>query len=148
MICEELQHGNCIITTEKPTTITTLTLRAIPKQDSDKIRLIHNCSRPQHNNVNSYTDMQQYYSYVTLDKAVLLIKRNPHLAKIDFKSTYRHMPIYLSNYTTTGLAWRFHGDKTLTYLYDCKLPFGATKSPENTGFNLAFAFYSCSPNYS
>ena len=81
--------------------------------------------------------MQQYYSHVTLDKAVLLIKRNPYLAKIDLKSTYRHMPIYLSNYTTTGLAWRFHGDKTLTYLYVCKLPFGATKSLENTGFNLA-----------
>ena len=43
------RHGNYIITTEKPTTITTLTLRAIPKPDSDKIHLIHNCSRPQHN---------------------------------------------------------------------------------------------------
>jgi len=29
-----------------------------------------------------------------------------------------------------ALAGRFRGDDTLTYLYDCKLPFGAAKSPE------------------
>ena len=67
---------------------------------------------------------------MTVDKAVSLIKRNVYLAKIDLKSAYRHVPIHPSNYTATGLAWRFRGDKILTYLYDCKLPFGDSKSPE------------------
>lgn len=54
---------------------------AILKPDSDKIRPIHVCSQPQHSNVNSYTDTQHYYSYVTVDKAVSLIKSNAYLAK-------------------------------------------------------------------
>ena len=40
------------------------------------------------------------------------------------------MPIHPSNYTATGLAWQFRGDNSLTYLYKCKLPFGAAQSPE------------------
>ena len=127
-IREEIQHWNYIITTEKPIIVSAL--GAIPKPDSDKIRLIHDCSRPQHSNVNSYTDTQHHYSYVTVDKAVLLIQGNAYLAKIDLKSAYRHVPIHPSNYTATGLAWQFSGDNSLTYLYDCKLPFGAAKSPE------------------
>ena len=67
---------------------------------------------------------------MTVDKAVSLIKSNTYLAKIDLKSGYRHVPIHQSNYPTTGLARQFRGDNTLTYLYDCKLSFGAAKSPE------------------
>lgn len=62
--------------------------------------------------------------------AVSLIKPNPYLAKIDLKSAYHHVPIHPSTYTATGLAWRFHGDKTLTFLYERKLPFKASKNPE------------------
>ena len=127
-IGEEIQHGNYIVTAEKPTIVSAL--GAIPKPYSDKMRLIHDCSRPQHSNVNSYTDTQHHYSYVTVDTAVSLIKSNAYLAKIDLKSAYRHVPIHLSNYPATGLAWQFCGDNTLTYLYDCKLPFGVAKSPE------------------
>ena len=80
-IREEIQQGNYIVTTEKPTKVSAL--GAIPKPDIDKVRLIHDCSRPQHSNVNSYTDTQHHYSYVTVDKAVSLIKSNAYLAKID-----------------------------------------------------------------
>ena len=59
-----------------------------------------------------------------------LIKPNAYLAKLDLKSAYRHVPIHPSNYHATGLACHFHGDLHPTYLYDCKLPFGAAKSPE------------------
>ena len=52
------------------------------------------------------------------------------LLKCHTLASYRHVPIYPSNYTATGLAWQFHGDNSLTYLYDCRLPFGAAKSPE------------------
>ena len=102
-IREEIQHGNYIVTAEKPTIVSAL--GAIPKPDSDKIRLIHDCSRPQHSNVNSYTDTQHHYSYVMVDTAVSLIKSNAYLAKIDLKSAFRHVPIHPSNYPATGLAW-------------------------------------------
>ena len=127
-IREEIQHGNYIITTEKPTIVSVL--RAIPKADSDKVRLIHDCSRPQHSNVNSYTDTQHHYSSVTIDKAVSLFKSNAYLAKIDIRSAYRHVPIHPSNFTATGIACQFCGDNSLTYLCDCKVPFGAAKTPK------------------
>ncbi|KAL9977192.1 hypothetical protein ACROYT_G014570 [Oculina patagonica] len=126
-IREEISKGNYVVTQAKPTIVSAL--GAIPKPQSDKIRLIHDCSRPQHSNVNSYATTQ-HFSYVTVEQAVSMIKPNAYLAKIDLKSAYRHVPIHPSNYSATGLAWQFHGENHITYLYDSKLPFGASKSPE------------------
>ena len=80
---------------------------------------------------NSYATMQ-YFSYVTVQKAVSQIKPNIYLAKIDLKSAYHYMPIHPSNYCATGLSWTFSGINILNtiVLYDNKLPFGAFKSPE------------------
>ena len=126
-IREEISKGNYVVTHVKPTIVSAL--GAIPKPDTDKIRLIHDCSRPQFSNINSYATTQ-HFSYVTVEKAVSQIKPNSYLAKIDLKSAYRHVPIHPSNYRATGLAWQFQGDQHVTYLYDNKLPFGASKSPE------------------
>ena len=120
-IREEISKGNYVVTHVKPTIVSAL--GAIPKPDTDKIRLIHDCSRPQFSNVNSYATTQ-HFSYVTVEKAVSQIKPNSYLAKIDLKSAYRHVPIHPSNYRATGLAWQFQGDQHVTYLYDNKLPFG------------------------
>ena len=114
------------MTTEKPTIVSAL--GAIPKPDSVKIRLIPDCSRPQHSNVNSYTATQRY-SYMTVDKAVSLIKTNAYLAKIDLKSANRQC-LFLRQTTLLLVLQGDFVDKTLIYLYDCKLPFGASKSPE------------------
>ena len=122
-IREEIQQRNHVITEVKPAIVSAL--GAIPKPNTDRIRLIHDCSRPEHGNLNSYTTTQ-HFSYVTLDKAVSRI----YLAKIDLKSAYRHVPIHPSNYNATGLAWQFSGETHLTFMYDSKLPFGASKSPE------------------
>ena len=121
-ICEEISKGNYVVTYVKPTIISAP--GAISKPDTDKIRLMHDCSRPMY--VNSYATTQ-HFSYV---KAVSQIKPNSYLAKLDLKSAYRHVPIHPSNYRATGLAWQFQGDQHVTYLYDSKLPFGASKSPE------------------
>ena len=126
-IRDEIRNGNYVITQTKPTIVSAL--GAIPKPDSDKIRLIHDCSRPKHLNVNSYATTQ-HFSYVTVEQAVSQIKPNAYLAKIDLKHAYRHVPIHPSNFNATGLAWKFSGDNHITYLYDNKLPFGASKSPE------------------
>ena len=126
-IREEISKGNYVVTQAKPIIVSAL--RAIPKPHTDKIRLIHDCSRPQHSNVNSYATTQ-HFSYVTVEQAVSKIKQNAYLAKIDLKSAYRHVPIHPSNYCTTGLVWQFEGDNQVTYLYDNKLSFGASKSLE------------------
>ena len=104
-------------------------LGAIPKPNSENICLIHDCSRPAHSNINSYATMQ-HFSYMTLDKAVSLITPDAFLAKIDLKSAYHHVPIHPSNYSATGLAWQFSGEHHSTFMYDCKLPLGTSKSPE------------------
>ena len=126
-IREEISKGNYVVTQAKPTIVSAL--GAIPKPHTDKIWLFHDCSRPQHSNVNPYATMQQF-SYVSVEQAVSKIKPNAYLAKIDLKSAYHHVPIHPSNYCATGLAWQFEGDNHVTYLYDNKLPFGASKSPE------------------
>lgn len=89
-IRDEIQMGNYVITRTKPSIVSAL--GAIPKPNSENIRLIYDCSRPAHSNVNSYATTQ-HFSYVTLDKAVSLIKPDAYLAKIDLKSAYRHVPI-------------------------------------------------------
>ena len=72
-------------------------------------------------NLSGPSQIVDYLSY-TVKVAELLESRT--------LASYRHVPIHPSNYTATGLAWQFRGDNSLTYLYDCKLPFGAAKSPE------------------
>ena len=102
-------------------------LGAIPKPDSDDIRLKHDRSRPESNSLNSYATCE-HYSYETVDKVTANIKPGAFMAKIDLIGAYRHVPIDPSNYCTTGLKWNFNGVNT--YLYDTKLPFGAKRSPE------------------
>ena len=104
-IRDEIQMGNYVITRTKPSIVSAL--GAIPKRNSDNIRLIHDCSRLAHINVNSYASTQ-HFSYVTLDKAVSLVMPDAYLAKIDLKSAYRHVPIHPSNYSATGLAHHLH----------------------------------------
>jgi hypothetical protein len=50
------------------------------------------------------------------------------LAKIDLSSAYRSVPISPDSYNLTGLQWTFSGDSEPTYMYDCRLPFGGSKS--------------------
>ena len=41
------------------------------------------------------------------------------------------MLIHPDNYKTTGLAWRFEGEDTHTYLFDAWLPFGSACGPSH-----------------
>lgn len=115
-----------MISNTRPTILSAL--GAIPKGDSDDIRLIHDCSRPAGASVNSYASCD-HYEYETVERASKLIKPGAFLAKVDLKSAYRHVPIHPSNYTATGLKWTFTGNTQPTYLFDTKLPFGASRSP-------------------
>jgi hypothetical protein len=77
--------------------------------------------------VNSYSQ-DNLVAYSTIADATSLIKQGTFLAKIDLKSAYRSVPISSSCYDLTGLHWYFKEDLSPTFLYDCRLPFGASKS--------------------
>lgn len=70
------------------------------------------------------------FSYQTIQQAVELIKPGCFLAKLDLKNAYRSVKIHPSNYTATGIKWKFNGDSSYTYMVDTRLPLGASKSPE------------------
>ena len=84
-------------------------LGAIPKPNSEDIRLIHDCSRPHGQAVNDYITTRSF-KFQSLDDAIKLLKPGYFMAKIDLKHAYRSVPIHPANYQATGCKWRFAGD--------------------------------------
>ena len=127
-IMDEIRQGNYIVTGDRPTIISAL--GAIPKPDSQEVRLIHDCSMPKGQALNEYLDIE-HFKYQTLDDALKMIKPGYYLSKVDLRHAYRSVPIHPSNYEATGLKWQFKGNKLkYSFLVDSRLPFGAGKSPE------------------
>ncbi len=127
-IYKELDEGNYVITHRKPTIVSSI--GAIPKDKNNLqggIRLIHDGSLPEGANLNSYASKHKF-SYQTLDDAASKVPPGGYIAKVDLRSAYRSISIHNSCYAATGLKWRFAGNKTETYMYDTRLPFGASKS--------------------
>ena len=58
-----------------------------------------------------------------------MIERSSYLCKVDLKMAYRSVTIKEGHRTLTGLKWLFSGSESPSFLQDCKLPFGARKSP-------------------
>ena len=114
-ILDEIQQGNYVITAKKPTVVSAL--GAIPKPNSSKVRLIHDCSRPHGQAVNNFISIRSF-KFQTLDDAIKLLKPNYYMAKIDLKHAYRSVPIHPANYKATGCKWRFLWDDFDTYFYD------------------------------
>ena len=105
-------------------------LGAIPKPNSSEVRLIHDASRPYTKSLNSYAKLvQDATHYASLDQVVAKLQPNGWLAKVDLRHAYRCVPISPSNYSVTGLKWKFTGSKHYKYFYDTRLPFGAKRSP-------------------
>ena len=121
-ILNELELGHYVIVNEKSPVVSAL--GAVPKPDSEDVRLIHDCSMPKGKGFNSYFKVNSF-KFQTLDDAIKLLKPGYFMSKIDLKSTYRSVPIHPSNYAGTGLKWRFKGGKVkFTYFVDTRLPFG------------------------
>jgi hypothetical protein len=119
----EIDLDRYIVMDHKPHMVSSL--GAILKS-SGAVRIIHDLSRPEGGLNCLTTDTSVTYS--TVDEAVKFIKPGSFLAKIDIKSAYRAVPIHPECYCFTGLQWHFQGDSETTYLYDCRLPFGASRS--------------------
>jgi hypothetical protein len=121
----EISHGRYKLANVTPNIISPL--GAIVKQSGD-IRLIHDCSRPVGKSLNEYAPVDNL-RYQSLEDAREFITQGCWLAKVDLASAYRSVRIHPSNYCATGLSWRFTGDNHDTTLVDCRLPFGASRSP-------------------
>ena len=122
IICE-LNEGNYCFVNSKPKMVSSI--GAVPKSNGS-VRLIHDLSHP-FGGVNSFVDSSSC-SFLTVDNATALMKPNCFLAKVDLRSAYRSVPIHPSNYTYTGISWKFSGSSTTKFMVDCKLPFGAKKA--------------------
>ena len=126
VILEELQAGNYKVAESKPAIVSAL--GAVPKQDSDEIRVIHDASRPPGKSLNTFaTDLK--CQYTSLDKVIDALPPEGWLAKVDLRHAYRSVPVSPTNYPATGLKWKFSGSRDYVYMYDARLPFGAKRSP-------------------
>lgn len=126
-LLKQIAAGNYVLASEKPTIVSPLA--AIEKDDGD-IRLIHDGSRPMGCAMNDYASVQHEH-FQTIEDACSLAKPGYWMAKLDLKSAYRSVPVHRDDYRVTGLKWRFKGERAPTYLFDTRLPFGASKAPSH-----------------
>ena len=125
-LLEEIAAGNYVISSKKPTIIGALS--AVPKPNSEEIRLIHDCSQPSGSAVNDYADAESF-KYQSLQDAIKLLKPGYFMAKIDLQHAYRSVGIHPNNFDAMGLKWKFGNSKHFTFLYDTKLSYGGRRAP-------------------
>ena len=123
---EELDNGRYVQCKVSPKIISAL--GAIPKPGGDKIRLIHDCSRPEGRAVNDLAEAPEI-RYQTLREAADIIEPGFYMAKVDLKSAYRTVRVHPADYVVTGLSWRFGPDLPPVVMRDERLPFGAKLAP-------------------
>ena len=91
-LLEEIAEGNYIVVNEKPTIISAL--KAVPKPDSDEIRLINDCRQPKGSALNDYAEIDSFNSKVwmmplcSLEKGITWQRLIfvMHIAKFTFTS--------------------------------------------------------------
>ena len=120
-LLEELGIGNYVVTDHKPVTVSAL--GAVPKPDSEEVRLIHDCSQPARKALNDYADLESF-KYQTLDDAISLVTPVCYMAKIDLRHAYRSVDIHPDNYEATALKRRFGDSTHFTYFADTRLLYG------------------------
>jgi hypothetical protein len=126
-VITEIINGRYRKVDEKPDIVSAL--GDIPKKGSEKIRLIHDCSRPKGKALNDFASPSPF-KYQSIQDAVDMIKPGYFMGKLDIQSAYRAVKSHLSNWRATGLKWRFAGDNFDTYMVDERLMFGGSKCPE------------------
>ena len=93
-LLEELGIGNYVVTDHKSVNVSAL--GAVPKPDSEEVRLIHDCSQPAGKALNDYADLESF-KYQTLDDAISLLTPRCYMAKIDLRHGYRSVYIHPDN---------------------------------------------------
>ena len=70
-LLEEKAEGNYMVVNKKPTIISAL--KAVPKPDSDEIRLIDDCSQPKGSALNDYAEIDSF-KFQSVDDAIALLR--------------------------------------------------------------------------
>lgn len=122
----ELANGRYVTTSAQPYIISAL--GAIPKPDSNKVRLIHDCSQPVGGALNELVSNRDKLSFQSIKDATAIINEGDYMGKIDLTSAYRSVRLPPSQHHLTGLEWHFKGEAVPRIMYDSRLPFGATLS--------------------
>ena len=134
-VLEELAAGNYFVTDVKPKIISALS--AVPKPDSNEIRLIHDCSQPAGFALNDYIDIESF-KYQSLQDALAFFRPGYYMAKIDLRHAYQSVHIHPSNYQAIDLKWKFSNSNHFTYFVDTRTSLwgkACTRhfSPSNSG---------------
>jgi hypothetical protein len=124
-IKQEIALGRYRVCSDKPPIVSAI--GAIPKAGSSDLRIIQDFSRPYGKSVNSYADPGSF-TFVTVDNAAELLRPGDYMCKIDIRQAFRHVGLKPNQFKFTGLQWLFEGDTKPTYMYDTRLPFGASES--------------------
>ena len=111
-ITHEIGKGNYVESLVRPQIVSGL--GAIPKPNSEKIRLIHDMRRSGLNELVSDTSV----SYSTVDEATKFMHVNSFVCKVDLSQAYRSVPVHPSCYRFTGLSWRFEDEKRDRFFFD------------------------------
>jgi hypothetical protein len=122
-IYKELDLGRYIVCDEPPLLVSAL--GAIPKSDT-AVRIIHDLSRPK-GGLNKFAENTSV-RYPTLLDATKMMSKGSFLAKLDLKEAYRSIPVHKNCFNYTGLQWLFEGSDQPTFMFDSRLPFGASLS--------------------
>lgn len=96
---DENLEGNFIITDKPPTIISPL--GAVPKPGSDKIRLIHDASRPENISLDSFSETETN-RYQSMDDALSFVTPNCYMAKVGLASAYCSVRLHPDCYQATG----------------------------------------------
>ena len=108
-------------------------IAAIPKGDSDKIRLIHNLSAPRGQSVNDAISMEfATTEYDRFDSAVSMVRKvgtGAWMAKIDLKSAFKHIVVRPDQWHLLGMHLDADSGER-EYFFDATLPFGLRSSPK------------------
>lgn len=124
-ILQEVADGNYKVLPGSPTLVSPLAV--VPKPNGD-IRLIHDLSQPHMLSLNDFASKEEC-RYITIAEALQYCTPGSYLASVDLMWAYRSISIQEQEQSLTGLSWTFTTSHEATFLADCRLPFGARKSP-------------------
>ena len=111
---------------EKPEGLLLSPLAAVPKKNSNSIRLIHDLSHPRSSNINNHIPREySKVNYETLDDCLKIISTlgcGALIGKSDVSSAFRILPVCKYDYRLLGFHWDGN------FYFETVLPMGASPS--------------------
>lgn len=128
-LASEIDSGCIAVVDSRPTCVHDIF--CIPK-DGGGGRSIVDCSEPEGESVNNFTDQVSVkFNYHSVDDVADAMERGDFLATVDIKDAYRAVSINPRDRERQGLHWDFDPDSSsgCTYMKDNRLCMGISSSP-------------------